>query len=118
MVETLTSEANVKLKAGANVNTSLTSGNYTEFINEAEAWIMGKTRIDWVSKYSTLNTTYRKLLDFITSSLAAMAAINYDMSGYTSRVEAQTMLDFNYTRVQDGMRELKEKYTQDFIQQT
>ena len=40
------------------------------------------------------------------------------MSGYTSRAEAQTMLDVNYTRLTDAINQLKEKYTTDFIQET
>lgn len=118
MVETLCSAADVQLKAGNDVSSDLTSGNYTTLINQAEAYIMAITRIDWVTLYSTLNSTYKIILNDAASSRAAMAAIAFDMSGYGSRANAQTAIDVNYTLFLDAIKLLKEKYTSDFIQQT
>lgn len=118
MTVTLTAVATVKLKAGANFNTAVTDGNITTLINQAEAYLMAITRIDWVALYSGLSATYKLILEDATSSHAAMAVINYDMSGYTSRQEALTMLNINYTRLTDSINQLKEKYTSDFIQGT
>ena len=44
-----------------------------------------------------------------------MGAINYDMSGYTSRAEALTMLNFNWAVVERGLRTLKDKKNTAFI---
>ena len=118
MTVTLTAVATVKLKAGANWNAAITDGNITTFINQAEAYLMAVCRVNWVSLYSTIDATFKLILEDAASSHAAMAMINYDMSGYTSRQEALTMLNVNYTRLTDAINQLKEKYTTDFIQGT
>lgn len=119
MAETLCTSGAVKLKAGANRpadDTDLTADNYTTFINEAEAAIAAETRINWVDEYSGLDADFKTILEDAASSHAAIPVINFDMSGYTSRAEAQTMLDVNYARFRDALRLLKEKVTSDFIQ--
>ena len=115
MVETLTDSGAVKIRAGANVAT-LTPDQYTELINQAEAYINSTTRIDYVAAYSGLATDKKKILDLAASSHAAMGAINFDMSGYTSRAEALTMLNFNHQLMFEATRLLKEKeVAPDFI---
>lgn len=116
MVTTLCSSGAVVLKAGANA-AQLTETQYTQLINQAEAYINTKTRINWNDIYTTLSGAVALILEDAASSHAAMGVINYDMSGFTSRSEAQTMLDVNYTRVTDAIAELKEKYASDYIQE-
>ena len=118
MTVTLTAVSTCKLKAGANWNAAITDGNITTFINQAEAYLMAVTRVNWVTLYSTIDATFKLILEDAASSHVAMAMINYDMSGYTSRQEALTMLNVNYTRLTDAIQQLKEKYTSDFIQGT
>ena len=117
MSPTLTTSGAVALKAGANVSTAIVDANYNSFITKGEAYVNDKTRINWNKIYPTLSGAVALLIDDVVSSHAGMACINYDMSGYTSRAEAQTMLDFNYTRVTDGMAELKDKFTTDFMKE-
>jgi hypothetical protein len=118
MTETLCDKAAVQLKAGTNVNSTITDGQYTQLINQAESYINAVTRVNWVDVYAALDADLKKILEDAASSHAALGAINFDMSGYTSRAEAQTMLDVNYTRLTDAINQLKEKYTTDFIQET
>lgn len=106
------------LKAGANVSTTLstTGGDDVDtFINEAESYINAVCRYNYTDAYAGLNDDVKKLLEEVSSNLAAMYCLQYDMSGYTSRAEAQTMLDVLYQRVQDGIKILKEKPKQTFI---
>ena len=97
MTDTLCTSGAVKLKAGANVSSALTAANYSTFINDAEAWVSVNAKYDFVTNYSSLPTNMKLFLEDVTSSKAAIAAINYDMSGFTSRIESQVMLDVNYT---------------------
>jgi len=108
-------EASVKLKAGKNVSASVTSSNYTELISQAESYLNTLMRINYTDTFASLNADVKDILEDACSSHAAMAAINYDMSTYTSRAEAQTMLDVNYTRLQDAIKLLKDKKFTDFI---
>jgi hypothetical protein len=89
-----TSGAIVK-KAGINANSTAVASNalLVNFYDEAEAIVNTLTRKDWVANYSNVTTNFQKILASAVSSKAAMMVISYDMSGYTSRLEAQTMLD-------------------------
>ena len=99
----------VKLKAGANVSTAITAGQYTQMINQAEADVCVESGYNWVDDYANINVDVKQILEDATSSKAAVIAINYDMSGYTSRVEAQTMLDVNEWVYNNAIKKLKDK---------
>lgn len=100
MVETLCTSGALKDKAGANMNATIKADDaiLTRFINQAEGNISVRTRKDWVAVFTSLNDSVKKILEEGCSNLAAMYAIQYDMSGFTSRTESQTMLDV----LQDG----------------
>ncbi len=115
MTTTLTQEADVKLKAGANVSAALTTDNYTSFINEAESHISMVSKVDWVTRYGDISTETKTVLGEITSAWAAIKAITYDMSGYTSRFEAAQMLNVNWAIYDQNLRFLKKQANTNFI---
>ena len=86
------------MKAGANASSTATASGamLLEFCDQAEGIICATTRYDWVTNYATLNANFKTILDSCASSKAAMFVMNYDLSGYTSRAEAQTMLNILY----------------------
>lgn len=109
MAETLTDSGAVKLKAGANSSTTITDDPVamTQFINEAEGEIMARTRIDWITQYSGLDSNKRFILNKLCAELSAISVINYDMSGYTSRQEALTMLNVLWGSVGNSLKNLE-----------
>ena len=117
MTETLTSSAAVKWKAGANANATITAdaGQMTALINQAEGVISTNSRVDWVDGYAGLSANYKLILDEVASNLAAMYVIQYDMSGFTSRYEAETMLDVLNNGVNRGMSLLRPQPQKDFV---
>jgi hypothetical protein len=115
MAETMCVSGAVKVKAGANVSTSLTAAHYTQFINQAESQINAATRINYTDTYAALNADVQKLLEDVCSSLAAMQAISYNMAGYSSRYEAETMLDVQRDTALRGISLLRDKKTTDFV---
>ena len=120
MTETFCTSAAVKFMAGASRpadDTVITGDDYTRLINEAESEINDQIRINFTDIYGSLNNDVKKLLESACAAHAAMAVIQHDMSGYTSRAEAQTMLDVNYTRFKDAMAILEEKEATKFIQE-
>jgi len=94
---TLCEYVDVVGKAGANVASALSIGAKFELLNnyvlQAESYINAVTRYDWVDNYSSLTTNVKYILNQAVSDLAAIYAISYDMSGYTDRVEAETMIN-------------------------
>ena len=109
-------------KAGANVNSDIaTSGAaLVEWSNNAESFINAATNTDWLSgansSYDNLSSTKKRILDDTCSSLMAIDLINFDMSGYTSRLESGTMLDVLNDRVKSNIRILKDNPTKTFVE--
>lgn len=114
MTETMCTSGAVKLKAGTNVAT-LTAAQYTQLINQAESYINAQTRINYTDTYSALNADVKKILEQVCSDMAGIYAISFDMSGYTTLAEAQTILDVLWANASRGLTLLKDKKQTDFI---
>lgn len=114
----MTSSGAVLVKAGANVSSVITADaglEIEQFISEAESYVNMVTRINYSDTYSALNVDVKYVLNDVVSAKAAMNCIAYDMSGYTSRYEAETMLDVLNDAVLKGISLLKDKKQTDFI---
>ena len=115
----MTTSGAALLKAGANVSTVFTgteaNTNWDIFIAQAESFVNALTRINYSDTYTGLNTDKREILSEVVSNLAAMYAISYDMSGYTSRLEAGKMLDVLRDGATRGLSLLRDKKQTDFI---
>lgn len=109
--------AEVQRKVGANASaTSNTEAYINDFMTQVESEINAISGYNWSDAYSGLNVDVKGLLKLAASSRAAMYVIQYDMSGYTSLEEAQTMLDFLYDDFQKAIKMLEDKKQVDFIQ--
>ena len=115
MTETLCDSGAVKLKAGANVNSNITSTQYTQLINQAEAYVCNTTRYDYVTAYNGLSTIKKKTLEEMAAAYAAISAINYDMSGFTSRQEALVMINILWAKIDQCLRLLNDDNTRGFL---
>ena len=88
------SVAEVQRKAGANASATSNVETYIDdFTAQAESFINVATRKNWSDDYAALNDDVKSILKEAASNLAAMYVIQFDMSGFTSRTEAETMLD-------------------------
>lgn len=108
--------AEVQRKAGANASTTANTEAYiNDFMTQAESIINVRTRYNWSDEFSGLNVDVKGILKEVASAIAATSVINYDMSGFTSRQEAETMLDVLNNSINRGLQLLKEIAQQDFI---
>src|SRR3990167_4073744 len=86
--------AEVQRKAGAKASSvSNVEAYINDFMTQAESTINSMTMKNWSDSYSSLNVDVKGVLKEAASNLAAMYVINYDLSGFSSRLEAETMLD-------------------------
>lgn len=109
--------AEVQRKAGANANVvSNTEIFINDFMTQAESLINAKTRKNWSDAYSTLNVDVKGILKMAASARAAMMVIQYDMSGFASRTEAETMLDVLDDEYNKAIAELKRKEVETFME--
>ena len=102
------------LEAGTNA-TLLTSAQYTSLINQAEAFICVAARTDYVTSFDSLSAGKKELLTDAASSHAAISVINNDMSGFTSREEAQVMIDVNWAKVVECINLLRDETFRSFL---
>ena len=106
----------VQNKAGANASaTSNTEVYINDFVAQAESVINSMSRYNWSDNYATLNVNVKEILKEAASNLAAMYVIQYDMSGFTSRYEAETMLDVLDQGFKRNLQILKNMQVQTFI---
>jgi hypothetical protein len=119
MVEagTLAINADVLKFAGLNANATATAEAYTNvFIKEAEGIICTAARYDWVTNYADVSTIGKEILRDAVASYAAVKALNYDMSGFSSRQEALMMINILWASFMETMRLLQKDNTyKDFI---
>ena len=82
-------------KAGNNVNSTLAASGaaLAEFSDEAENQVCALVRKDVVANYGSLTANGKQILGRLVSSIIAQGLIVYDPSGFTSRFEAELMLD-------------------------
>jgi len=108
--------AEILRKAGDGANTTASAEAYTnDFISQAESTINVMTRYNWSDAYSGLNTDVKKILSETASNLAAIYIINYDMGGYTSRTEAEDMINVLRDIALRNISILRDLKQQDFM---
>jgi hypothetical protein len=99
---TLAINADILKKAGANHNTTYSADVYTNvYILLAEGKICLDTRYDWVTNYASISTIGKEILREAVACYTAIDVINADMSGFTSRQEALTMVNILWARYID-----------------
>jgi len=102
-------------KAGDGMSTSIPKAAWDEWLSGAEAFVNVETRYNWSDNFATLNSDVKHIVSDTVASLVAMNAISYDMSGYSSRTEAETMLDFLRDTTNRNIKTIEEQKKKDFM---
>lgn len=101
MVEagTLCGNTDVEKYSGLNANSTADAEAYTNvYILEAEGVIVALARFDFVGSYSDLTSIAKEFLREAAAVYAALGVIMYDMNSYTSRIEAEDMVNVLITK--------------------
>jgi len=108
--------AEVARKAGANASAvSVAEAYVNDYMSQAESEINSLCRYNYSDAYAGLSVDVKGLLKQAASNLAAIYVITYDMSGFTTRTEAEDMINVlrdNYLR---AISLLRDKQVQTFI---
>lgn len=118
MVEagTIAVNAQVEKKAGANASATSSAEAYTnDYIQDAEGIVCSVCRFNFVAVYGSLTDATRYILREAVANLAAIYVIQYDMSGFTSRVEAEDMINILRDGHLKALSLLRDKKVQEFI---
>ena len=68
-----------------------------------------------IAAFAALPASTRYLLSEVTSDIAAIYAIEYDLSGFTTRTEAEDMINILRDAALRGLSILRDKKTQTFL---
>ena len=108
--------AEVSRKAGANASATANVEAYiNDFMTQVESQINCAVRYNFSDAYSSLNADVRGILKEIASNLAAIYVIQFDMSGFTSRVEAEDMVNILRDAALRGISILRDKKVEEFM---
>lgn len=115
MAYIMTTEAEIIQKAGAGKSASFNTTMMTAANLRAESIINVATRRNWSDDFAGLNIDVKQILSDFCSSFVAIEAIAYDMSGYTSRIEAEDMINILRDSMLRNMQILRNKNSETFI---
>ena len=119
MASIFATTAEVQRKVGTNASTvSNVVAFIDDYMTQAESLINTATEINWSDAYAGLNADVKGILKLAASAKAAMMVIQYDMSGFTSRQEALTMLNVLRDEYKLAMAELDKQSKKAFVQNT
>jgi len=106
-------------KTGAGINAAAIAEAFANsYIAQAESLINCTCRKVFAvspAAFTALPDTTKQLLTEVASSIAAIYAIQYDMSGFTTRVEAEDMINVLRDAALRGLAILRDKKTQAFL---
>lgn len=110
--------AEVERKAGANCSaTSKAEAYVNDYVTQAESLINSICRFNFSDAYAGLDVDVKGVLKEAASNLAAIYVIMYDMSGFTSRVEAEDMINILRDAALRALSVLRDKKVQKFIEE-
>ena len=105
----------ILVKAGENYDVSITEARINALCLQIESTINCVTRYNWSDAYSGLNADVKGILSECASNLVAIYIITYNMSGFTSRVEAEDMINVLRDAALRCLALLRDKKTQEFM---
>ena len=113
-------DSDILLRVGTGASATVkAAGWFDSIILDVEAVVNCMTRYDWSTKdaATALNLTVRGILIDTGACLAAIEGITWDMSGFTSRVEAEDMINVLRDTALRNMSILRDKKVQRFMQE-
>lgn len=103
------------VRAGENYDTSITEARINDLCAQSESVINVFTRYNWSDEYSTLNVDVKRILSETSACLVAIGIISFNMAGFTSRTEAEDMINVNRDIALRNLGILRDKKNQDFM---
>jgi len=113
---TIVTEAEIDLMAGENADvTGDTEANHNYLVAHCEAELCIMLKSDIVTNWNSINTIYKKIFSEYAARISAISLITYNMAGYTSRIEAEDMINVHIYRTNEIKELLKNASVQDFL---
>jgi len=109
-------KAEIDVKVGENVDlTGYTEANINASCVQAESFINVMSRTNFSDTYATLNVDVKGILSEAEACWVAMDFIAYNMAGYTSRIEAENMINILDSKLTKCLAMLNDQKSVTFI---
>lgn len=116
---TITTEDEVDVMSGENVDvTGATADRKSDLVKQAESFLSSLLRDDVTANYSSYGTNLKLILNEYGARYAGMTLIAFNMSGFTSRVEAESMVNIHVLRLGEIKEILSNDDTINFLKGT
>ncbi len=116
MAFTIVTVAEMQFMAGENVDaTGDVTANHQFLHDYAAAYLSNLVKYDIETNWGLLNSVYKKMFSEWAARYAGMQLIAYNMAGYTSRFEAENMININAFRMKQIEKLLEDSSIQDFM---
>lgn len=113
----LSTDAEMNAMAGENVDvTGWTDANKTAWGIQAEAFLSALCRYDWSTNVATIDGTTAEMLSEYVARYTGTAGIAYNMAGFTSRIEAEDMLNVHLFRMRQIEKILRDQKLVTYMQ--
>ena len=99
----------LSVAAGFTVTMQDLVGVYTE------GFLCNLVKYDIVTNWASLNAVFKLMFSEYACRAIAVEAIKYDMNSYTSRIEAEDMLNIHIFKMGDILKLLEDSSVQDFM---
>ena len=97
----IATEAELDAMAGENVDTTgWTEANKNLWMLQVEGFLSAFVQYDIATNYGTLNAVSKILLNEYAARYCAMCGISYNMSGFTTILEAEDMVNIHAYRIE------------------
>ena len=107
--------AEMRFMAGENRDaTGDVDANHIMLQDQAEAYLSTLVKFDIATNFGTLNAVYKILFTEWAARYSGMTLITFNMAGYTSRVEAEDMINVHIFRMNEIKELLNNSSIQDF----
>lgn len=109
-------KAEIDVKVGENVDlTGYTEANINLVSKQIEGYLNSLANFNFSAGFDKLDVNKRGILSEAASNLIAVYFISYNMAGYTSRVEAEDMINLLLSRWQELKGVIKDDRFTKFI---
>jgi hypothetical protein len=114
-VANIVTVAEMQLMAGVGVGASDADANHTILQDHAEAYLSNLLKFNLTAaNWALLTTGTKELISEWAARYAGVTMILNDMSGYTTRIEAEDMVNVHWARLQEIKQILEKADIQDF----
>ena len=109
-------KAECDAKAGENIDaTGWTEANINLWCLEAESYINCLCRYNFSDAFAALNADIKYILSEAASNIVAIYGIQFNMAGYSSRIEAEDMINLLWARTNKLTKLLEDQKVMTFM---